>query len=132
MSKENSEPRSGFEQRLKRVFDDGVASLDGQTRSKLARARNRALRRASRPSATVWLFGPRALVPVGAAAAFALAWFVWQSPVSIEAGLQTAELNDWEILLGEDELEMIEELEFYVWLEEYLDVPVEETDGGIG
>ena len=61
-----------------------------------------------------------ALVPAGTVAATALvAWLdVWQTPPASDA-VQAAALGDLEILLGEEDLEMLdEELEFYGWLEE--------------
>jgi hypothetical protein len=62
-----------------------------------------------------------ALVPAGTlAAAAAVAWlFVGQAPPAGDPRLQAASLGDLEILLGEEDLEMLdEELEFYGWLEE--------------
>ena len=48
----------------------------------------------------------------------AAAWLVlWQQPTPTD--LRRAQLGDREILLGEEDLEMLdEELEFYGWLEE--------------
>jgi hypothetical protein len=59
-------------------------------------------------------------MPAGAVAATALvAWLVvWQSPPASDA-VRATPLADLEILLGEEDLEMLdEELEFYGWLEE--------------
>ena len=113
MTDENS---SGFERRTKRVFDDSVSALDAATRSRLTQVRHRALEeRASRSRSWAW-----PLVPVGTVAATALvAWMVaWQAPAP-SADLQTAQLTDLEILLGEEDLEMLdEEIEFYGWLED--------------
>ncbi len=61
-----------------------------------------------------------ALIPAGTLAATALVvWFtVWQAPPATDA-VASAPLDDLEILLGEEDLEMLdEELEFYGWLEE--------------
>jgi hypothetical protein len=104
-----------FERRTKRLFDESVGALDAATRSRLTQARHRALEeRVSRDRGWVW-----SLVPAGAVAATALvAWLVvWQAPQPND--LQTAQLTDLEILLGEEDIEMLdEELEFYGWLEE--------------
>jgi hypothetical protein len=108
---------SELERRAKRAFDDSVAALDGATRSRLTQARHRALDEHAEARDRRWL---STFVPAGAAAATALvAWlFVWQSPVPSEV-VQEAQLSDLEILLGEEDLEMLdEELEFYGWLEE--------------
>jgi hypothetical protein len=108
---------SNFERRTKQVFDDSVDALDAATRSKLTQARYRALEE----QASARGRGFRSsLVPAAAAAATALVAFlvVWQQtpPATVP---QAASLNDLEILLGEEDLEMLdEEIEFYGWLEE--------------
>jgi hypothetical protein len=104
-----------FERRTKRVFDDSVAALDAATRSKLTQARYRAL---EQQSARDWSWRS-SLVPAGTVAATALVAFLvmWQPPPQNDA-VQKAPLGDLEILLGEEDLEMLdEELEFYGWLE---------------
>jgi hypothetical protein len=106
-----------FERRTKRVFDDSVAALDAATRSRLTQARYRALEEPTSARNRRWR---SALLPAGALAATALvAWLaVWQLPPSSDA-VSGAPLADLEILLGEEDLEMLdEELEFYGWLEE--------------
>jgi hypothetical protein len=115
MSDENDDENDirEFERRTKRLFDDSVAGLDAATRSRLTQARHRALEQ--RWSAHGWRWS---LVPAGTVAATALVvWFtVWQAPSD---PVQTASLGDLEILLGEEDIEMLdEELEFYGWLEE--------------
>ena len=114
----NDENNDGFEQRTKRLFDDSVGALDAATRSRLTQARYRALeeQRPARSSSVRWL-----LAPAGTLAAAALvAWLtVWQTPPVSDASITAAALGDLEILLGEEDLEMLdEELEFYGWLEE--------------
>lgn len=109
-----------FEQRAKRVFDDSVASLDAATRSRLTQARFRALEEQTvAQRARGWR---RSLIPVGTVAATALvAWLVvtQSRPPLPSEDVQAAALGDLEILLGEEDLEMLdEELEFYGWLEE--------------
>jgi hypothetical protein len=108
---------SDFERRTKRVFDDSVAALDAATRSRLTQARYRALEERTSVRNRRW---GSSLLPAGAVAATALvAWLVvWQSPPASDA-VQGTPLADLEILLGEEDLEMLdEELEFYGWLEE--------------
>ena len=105
-----------FERRAECAFDASVTAVDAATRSRLTQARYRALDELrSRPSA--WRM---ALAPAAAAATLAVVgWLVvWQAPPN--AGVvQDASLGDLEILLGEEDLEMLdEELEFYGWLEE--------------
>lgn len=133
MKTDGHEHESEFETRLKRAFDSSVSELDGRTRSRLAQARSRALERARHAGPAQWLRGGRGLIPAGAvAAAVVAAALVWQSPVTLRPGIELADAGDWEILLGEDELEMLEELEFYVWLEDQLDEAADAADDSIG
>jgi hypothetical protein len=116
---------AAFERRTKQAFDESVASLDGATRSRLTQARHRALEELGGKRRASWRW---ALAPAGSLAAAALvAWFVvGRAPPAVEAGVQATSLGDLEILLGEEDLEMLDvELEFYGWLEEqpeYADV----------
>jgi hypothetical protein len=106
-----------LERRTKRAFDDSVAALDAATRSRLTQARHRALEERAAVRDAGWR---RSLLPIGALAATVLiAWLaVWQRPPSGDE-VSAAPLADLEILLGEEDLEMLdEELEFYGWLEE--------------
>jgi hypothetical protein len=113
----SDETNSGYlERQTKRAFDDSVAALDAATRSRLTQARHRALEELPPQRAGL----RAALVPAAAVAATALvAWLVvWQLAPS-ETAVRETPLVDLEILLGEEDLEMLdEELEFYGWLEE--------------
>jgi hypothetical protein len=118
---------SAFERQTKRVFDESVAGLDAATRSRLTRARYRALEELAPTRARRWGF---TLIPAGTLAATALlAWFlVVQRPVD---ELQVTSVDDLEILLAEEDLEMLDEdLEFYGWLEEQPEFA--NADDGIG
>ena len=113
----NDDGGSNFERRTKRAFDDSVAALDAATRSKLTQARYRALEE----QASARSRGFRSsLLPGGAVAATALAALlvVWQAPQGPRVP-DSEQLGDLEILLGEEDLKMLdEEIEFYGWLEE--------------
>lgn len=127
MASENMNTDRDFEEHTKRLFDESVAALDGETRSKLTQARYRALEELKPRRQAKWA---RALVPVGAAAVVAtLTVMLWQGQIpSVDDGdFDVAAVTDIEILLSEEELDMIEELEFYAWLEEQ----VELTEGQI-
>jgi hypothetical protein len=105
---------SNFERRAKRAFDNSVAALDAATRSKLTQARYRALEEQDSARDSGW---HSSLLPAGTVAATALVAFLvmWQQPDNPPV---QAELNDLEILLGEEDLEMLDEdIEFYGWLE---------------
>jgi hypothetical protein len=133
MDSENVRKDRDFEERTKLLFEQSVAALDGQTRSKLTQARYRALQElAARPGLT-W---SRSWLPAGAVAAVALlSLMLWQGriePLS-DGGFDVAAVTDFEILLGEEELDMIEELEFYAWLEEQVELTSGEiVEDGIG
>lgn len=116
MSDDNGD--SNFERRTKRVFDDSVAALDAATRSKLTQARYRALEEQASARDRGWR---SSLLPAGTVAATALVAFlvVWQVTPPVPGPQETASLNDLEILLGEEDLKMLdEEIEFYGWLED--------------
>jgi hypothetical protein len=110
-----------FERRSKQAFDDSVAALDAATRSRLTRIRHTALEELTPASRYGWR---SSWLPAGAVAAAVLATWLWvgRSPEVVppgDAGLQATSLSDLEILLGEEDLEMLdEEIEFYGWLEE--------------
>jgi hypothetical protein len=109
----------GFETRTKQLFDDSVGGLDGATRSRLTRARHRALEELAHKKAHGWRWS---IVPAGGvavAAALAVLLFMHPQPPAEPKGLQASSLGDLEILLGEEDLQMLDEdMEFYGWLEE--------------
>lgn len=106
-----------FERRAKRMFDQSVGSIDAATRSRLTQARHRALQQLERPRTRAgWLWAPAGGLALAALAAVML--FERGGPAP-EVGLQASTLDDLEILLGDQDLEMLdEEIEFYAWLEE--------------
>lgn len=114
-----------LERKSRAAFDESVESLDAATRSRLARARAKALeelqlRRMAWSS--TWL-------PAGAAAAAALvAVMLWQGeeggPQATEPAL--AALEDLDIVAGGEDLAMFDEdEEFYAWA-------VDEISDGVG
>jgi hypothetical protein len=120
MSEHDTESERRFEQRTKRLFDASVAGLDAPTRARLTRARHAALEELAPVKTRGWRWS---LVPAGGVAVAAVtAWLlVWQPAMPPgETGLQqAAALGDLELLLGEEDLEMLDqEIEFYGWLEE--------------
>jgi hypothetical protein len=95
-----------FVENVRRQLDAQADGLDELTVARLRAARKRAL--ASHRAGQRWLpaFG------VATAAAALLALLLWQSP---SAPLLPAE--DWEIVVSGDDLDLIEEYEFYEWLD---------------
>jgi hypothetical protein len=119
MSLKDRDENAGLERRAKRAFDASVAELDAGTRARLAAARRAAIERASKPGYLPWLFTGRGLIPLGGlAAALVAALIVTQGPAVRERSTETAVLGDLEILVAEEEFDMLEDLEFYSWLDE--------------
>ena len=103
---------SALSERAKSLFDESVAGLDGETQSKLNRGRHAALAAASRRPA--W---QRYAPATGVAAAAIVAALIVNQPNGVVEIENTESVTDLEILLDEDSLEMLEDLEFYSWME---------------
>ena len=102
-------------EKAKALFDDSVDSLDAATLSRLNQGRHRALAELQRASSVgPWL---RWLPATGIAAAALLAVMVMRGPDGVDTIASPATASDFEMLLEEDSLDMLEELEFYYWLE---------------
>ena len=117
----------------KRDFDAAVAAIDGATAARLGAARALALE-AAEPRA--WLAPPRLWVPAAALAGLAAIVLVprldsiGRDEARDFGGVAAADL---ELLLGEEELEMFAELEFYEWLEMQEGLPTDdEARDGVG
>jgi len=110
----------------KELFDDSVERLDAATLSRLNRSRQEALAEIERTRPVgQWA---RWMPATGVAAAAVVAVVVWQG-VAIEGPLPATDpVTDFEILIGEDSLEMLEDLEFYSWI----DSSDLETNGDVG
>lgn len=103
-----------FKQRARALFEDSVERLDARTRSKLTQARNRALDEVKQSAAwRRWIWAPAggfafaALVAVGVV--------LWPG-VATQPG--AAALEDLEIVADSDNLDMLEDVEFYAWLDQ--------------
>ena len=129
MSTQDKPAESNWLEASKALFDDSVDSIDGATRSRLRVARERALEEL-RPRNRFG--GARLWIPaVAAAALVALVTLplLERGGSAADTDFQTMAAADLEILLGEEELEMLAELEFYEWLE--LEAPEESGNEGI-
>ena len=107
-----------FERRARALLND-TAELDDDVKRRLAVARALALQHMDRP-ARRWL-----LPATGVAAALmvGLFWFNRPSPDIPTA----AELDDFELLLANENLEMLENLDFYEWVG--MELPEDEETG---
>ena len=108
-----NEQHDAFEKQLKETFDESVDALDGATLSKLNRSRQEALAQLQKPRHQ-W---SRWMPATGAVAAILVAVVVLQTPPAIDDVAGIATVTDMEILLGEDSIEMLEDLEFYSWID---------------
>lgn len=102
-----------FSKKAKTAFDASVDALDAETLSRLNRGRQQALEALDQPRWRLSTWAPA----TGVAAAVLVAVVLLQSPVGMDTAELPSAVADMEILLGEDSIDMLEELEFYSWLE---------------
>ena len=104
-----------FAEKAKQLFDGSVEQLDAATLSRLNQGRHEALDglHRSRPSA-IWV---RWLPATGVAAAAIVTVMVMRGPNGVDVPMEPDVAADFEILLEDESLEMLEDLEFYSWLE---------------
>ena len=128
--KDNRVTDEDFAGKAKQVFDESVMRLDGQTRSRLNRSRQAALAELSRGSGVAawsrWVPG------VGVAAAAVVVVVLWSGNRPVEELTPPELASDFEILLTEDSFEMLEDLEFYTWIELDENEQALETDENVG
>ena len=134
MKTDNVSGDRAVEERTKLLFDESVSSLDPQTRSKLTQARYRALEELEGSAPAGWR--PR-WIPAGVLAAGVLVVvMLWQGQPAVSPdtpAFDVAALSDLEIILGDGELGLLQELEFYAWVEEQAEsVTPESAEGGVG
>jgi len=109
---------NAFVDKARQLFDESVDGLDGETRSRLNRGRQVALAELV-TGRSLWLqWAPAA----GVAAAAVVAIVLW---TGTQPDYELPPEADFEILLTEDSLEMLEDLEFYSWID--LDEEAEQT-----
>ena len=117
-----NEHDKAFEKKAKAAFDESVGALDAATLSKLNRSRHEALAELRRPKHQWSSWMPA----TGVAAAVLVAVVLLQNPGVVRDLNGTTAATDMEILLGEDSIEMLEDLEFYSWIDTV------ETNGDVG
>ena len=106
-----------FARQTKVLFDESVDGLDAATLSTLNQARQRALATTRHTSVLRW-------VPAAGVAAATLVAVMVILPGPTEVEVMPTSITDMEILLGEDSIEMLEDLEFYSWID-----MADESDG---
>ena len=94
----------------KKLFDESVEAIDAETLSKLNRGRHAALAELHTGRAFWLRWAPAA----GIAAAVVVAVMLALPQTTVDATLPA---TDMDILLGEDSIDMLEDLEFYAWLD---------------
>jgi hypothetical protein len=103
-----------LESKAQALFEDSVERLDARTRSKLTQARNRALDEAKQGAVRRrWIWAPVGGVALAAVAAVVMVSGGLRS--SSEAG--TLALEDIDIVADSENLDMLEDVEFYQWLD---------------
>lgn len=112
-----------FTAAAKATFDDSVDSLDAATLSRLNQNRQRALAGRSPLSPLVSWWLPAS----GVTAAALVAVVLWTGSESVVELTPPSVASDLEIILEVDDFEMLQDLEFYSWID--LD---EQGDGNVG
>jgi negative regulator of sigma E activity len=108
----NDHGDEAFVRRVKAALDEGNEHLDARVRSRLRQARHAALAQVQ-PRPAFWV---RQWVPAaGLAAAAVLAVLVWPQAPSVQP--QDEALSDLEIVLAEENLDLLEDLDFYEWVD---------------
>ena len=105
-------PDEQLVQQAKELFDNSVARLDAAALSRLNQGRHAALQQLHSGTAGAW---GRWVPLTGVAAAALVTVMVVRGPESVD--LPAASVTDFEILLEGESLEMLENLDFYSWLD---------------
>ena len=102
-------------EQAKALFDDSVEQLDAATLSRLNQGRQQALQEIrDTGSGGEWA---RWVPAGGVAAAAVVAVVVWQGVPVEHSAPAAGTATDFEIMLSEDSLDMLEDLEFYSWID---------------
>ena len=118
-----------FAERARALFEQSVEELDANTLSRLNRGRQAALAELEKGATSGIRFGQ--WVPAaGVAAAAVVAVALWNGNMPADSVAPPSEVTDFEILLAEDSFEMLEDLEFYAWID--LESELENIDDNVG
>lgn len=103
-----------FADKARALFDESVERLDARTRSKLTQARNRALDEVKKGARRRWIWAPAGGFAV--AAVLAVGVVLWQDRTPQQPG--AAAIEDLEIVADSENIELLQDVEFYAWLDE--------------
>ena len=102
-----------LERKAQALFEDSVEQLDARTRSKLTQARNLALDEVKKGASRRWIWAPAGGFAVAAVIAVGVVLWPGRAP---QPG--AAALEDLEIVADSDNLDLLQDVEFYAWLDE--------------
>lgn len=125
MSLSNEPGESELERKARALFENSVERLDAGTRSKLTQARNRALHEVKKGALHrrwIWIWAPAGGVALAAIVAVVLSSGGLRSPPETGA----LALEDIDIVADSENFEMLQDVEFYMWLE---DAPADRNSG---
>jgi hypothetical protein len=105
------QPRDPLELRILELLDDRSGALDAHSLSRLRQARSRALETAAQG------WRPWLLAPAGALAALLVAILAFPRPAPEVAPLSEVALAEIDPTILETDLEVLEDLDFYQWLD---------------
>jgi hypothetical protein len=109
---------SAIEKRAKAVFDESVENLDGRTRSALTQARHAALAELEvRKHSRAWkIWGPLSGLTAAALVVAVMFGPIWTTARAPQDG-GAMPLEDFDIVADAENLELMENLDFYAWLD---------------
>ena len=104
-----------LEKKARALFEDSVERLDARTRSKLTQARNRALDEVKQGATRRrWIWAPAG----GLAFAALVAVVIGSGGLRSGGDSDAAALEDIDIVADSESFEMLEDVEFYTWLQD--------------
>lgn len=124
-----------FEARTKQVFDASIEQMDARTRSRLTQARHAAVAQLEiRNGARTRYWTRRYWMPAAGlvvATVFVIVVMMPRMAAREPAATATLADDDMPLLLDSDNVEMLEDMEFYAWLDDAaLDAETTDDAGG--
>jgi hypothetical protein len=98
-------------------LEASARDLDAATLSRLNRARQAALLAARSPAQTRWRWMSALALAGVAGLALGMAWWRGASDQVGTPASATIDAQDFDLLAGQDSLDLYEDLEFYAWLD---------------